>query len=336
MGLLRAQAYMYADTKLSNFYMENGMAKTLLYPTYRKALKRGAPKPEPGIVRALQYMNETENKSFYYGFEYGLVTKRKRVLRNTNHACHAEMSVWAPGAQAVWSKMPGPKDHKDDENERHVTMYSPRDRKIVMAWNDWLVHRSPWKSVFVQTTTKFTFWRGFVTHANVPANFLVNALIATRTPSEYIEKVRVWYSLRQAGCHEDMAFLLCIVFNANGNVNPGSEGHLALEMGEITTDTAERFCFKGPHHLNEPYNLQTDYYPCNAIWQGGGVPFVRHIKQTYEPAKDRGDAPRRMFMVADYENDKVYSMDDLARIGKLEYERMKRNVRKDNPKKAAA
>jgi len=274
--------------------------------------------------KALEYLDKHQNNSYYYQFEYGVVKKDGDIYVSPNKACHAQMHSMPKDCTAIWSKFPKP-GHGYHGDKVKIT-------EQTLKFNDWLLHRSPWAQVFVPTTTEFATKKGFViADLNQAANLIVNALIATRIPSEHYWEVARWNDLVDAGVHENMAFILTVSFGREGVKLSGGIGHHPLDPNELTMEAVEAFMNGTPKGCNHPYVKNQDYKPCNKVWGGNikgdfnyqGNPYGCYIEKQYPIKKEAG---ARMFRVSDDAYMK-YPLARLVEIGITETGRILKDAR---------
>lgn len=263
--------------------------------------------------KALEYLNTEENNSFYYMFEYGPVNgvKNPKVVMTTNRACHAEMSQYKE-AKAIWSKNPKA-GHKQAV-----------PKKVQEAWTEWLLKRSPWSKIPIQTTVEFALKKGFVIQdMDIPANYLVNFLIATRMPCEHGEHVNRWYKFTKAGVPENVAFILGCFTNDKGQSICPNYGHHPFDSGCFHMTAVENFVKGEIARPNQPYSKSPLYYPCNSVWyKEKGTDFELYIKERYHKLIPKQSKDTRIFKVNNEETKYQFTFDQWVEIGKLEHKRI--------------
>lgn len=274
------------------------------------------------INKAYDFLDKQENNSYYYHFEYGLINEDGKPFAATNHACHAEMSSLKGKPAAVWSKYPKPGyGHNVDE-------------AAVLAFNDWLVHRSPWnKAVMPDMNTKFVIKKGVVCPVNIPANYLVNFLIATRIACEHPKHVIWWNKLVNAGVNEDMAFVFgCLLAHASINaVNISISKTFGFSHHPFELFTKERVSNFINHKIANPsknYEDNKDYRPCTAVWGNKtGYCYSQFLMETY-PDKGAVKSVRTFLVGVNYDGEMVsHTFAEWAEIANIEHKRITHDVK---------
>lgn len=119
--------------------------------------------------------------------------------------------------------------------------------EVETAYTDWLLGKSPYKSVFVENRLE----KGaeyFTCRANVPSNLLVGGLIAYRAIREYPDIVVAWHELVVAGGDPNLSFLIAHALPGIGEsdltTNCIREGghHQAVCSSLTTRQGAKAFC----------------------------------------------------------------------------------------------
>lgn len=264
---------------------------------------------------AYEFMNNNPNNSKYYHFEYGVVNSVGKVIESQNHACHAAMSGFK-NVTAVWSRMP----HGGDQ-ENHAWRKAKSDpvKEITIRYLDWLLNSSPWAGVADNTDPEWAYEKGFViTRVDLPANYLVNFLIATRIPSEWSESVIRWTKLVDAGVPATMAFVLANFFGDDGKWNVCS-GHHPFDLPYV--DLVENFVLGKIKNPNKPYNVNPNYFPCNKVWGDCVGDYYDFLLKTY--GADEKRANTRVFNVRGYDDPlPKFSFERLVEIGIKEHKRI--------------
>jgi len=83
---------------------------------------------------------------------------------------------------------------------------------VANTYYSWLFNKSPWRSVFMNTSAKSAYDYGIVTRTNVPGNLLLGGLIASRLPTEHGTRAELWGLLSKAGCNKNFAVLLSYMY----------------------------------------------------------------------------------------------------------------------------
>lgn len=126
----------------------------------------------------------------------------------------------------------------------------------------WLVNESNWKDVFLSKDAEDILDRGYVARVDGPINFLVNALIATRFPTEkycvgFDRRWLVFQELLAAGLNYNEAFLFAHIYNTVNQsslypitFSPLSTGHNSLRMSPFNKTYFNNFLRNRPQNLS--------------------------------------------------------------------------------------
>lgn len=284
-----------------------------------KVKKARAIKP---LLRAYRYLEKAENDSMMSNFKFGTVFDNK-VIKNKFHGCHVDMQEAYLGAkpEAVWSMTPKPANGLS--------------REAYVAWCDYLVKRSPWKyCVVADITAEFVADHGVICPTNVPANFLVNMLIATRMPCEHHTHVARWYKFVKDGIQEDIAVIFATLLGSGNRLNEYmGVGHHPFDM--FTEESVANFLHHNYASPNPNYIDKKNYFPASGGWMSGlennkrrnvweipeGQRYHKILKKKYP--KD-GDANKGRTFVVQVGGDKAieYTHEEWCVIANKEYERL--------------
>ena len=283
-----------------------------------KAVAAVEPKPLDAIEIARKYMLETPRGDELSRF--GTVVKNGALRINKFTGCHAEISdnmSMGPQPQVVWSYTPKPRAELSKEAYQH--------------WCDYLVHRSPWKQVVIaDLDTDFVMNKGVICPTNVPANFLVNLLIATRMSCEHHQHVERWDKLVEGGANEDMAVIFACMMSGGGDrmsISPFcGNGHHPFD--HFSTSIVKNFVNHRYASPNKNYVEAKVYHPCSAGWADGAT--AKHLlnnneKYFYELRKlydKAAGGENRMFRVSNEDVPITHTFNEWVEIINKEHERL--------------
>lgn len=102
----------------------------------------------------------------------------------------------------------------------------------------WLYGSSPWKDAFITKDPKEAYERGCVLTADVPANYLLGALMAGRFVGEHQENLLSWNILVEEGCDPSIAFVMSYgLFTSKGSdtikVDRGYQSHGVFYSNDV-------------------------------------------------------------------------------------------------------
>lgn len=212
-------------------------------------------KPAPPPPKSLaQLLKEAQgNRGRISTCSYAIMNDKGVVKYQVNDICHARIRPYDfPGKLTGVSLMvkAHAKRIRDDESAEKEALYL---RAI-----DYILHRSPWSSVFTNKDFKKNF--GCVDlDVNRGINAVACAAIALRTCSEYTANNTVFCALADAGVNEHIAYIV-----AHGCMNKGignnTGGHHVFSGNCLTTTVLE--FFKTGKFLNEgtPYKDNKNRY----------------------------------------------------------------------------
>jgi hypothetical protein len=164
--------------------------------------------------RVLDTLEELIGNEDYHGQEVARYAYRKNgTIMSRTGPCHSALNhgdvvdvlATSPNITA-WRDV----DKWGAGRHDQCIMGSAGSMKKFRAWWEYLVHDSPWESCFL---TKELTEKGVLMDCSQPANWVMAAIIATRHPHEYPQRVLVWYDAVQAG--GDPLALMALVENIN-------------------------------------------------------------------------------------------------------------------------
>lgn len=190
---------------------------------------------------------------------YGVVNADGKIIHNKFTGCHADLGgrdYFGPNPRAIFSWVPKPNGALSKEAFQH--------------WSDYLAHRSPWTKVMVAgLPTELVMEEGVVCPTNVPANFLVNLLIATRMPCEHYAHVAKWHELVKAGANEDMAVIFACMMGAGNKISEHcGNGHHPFDC--FSNNMVKNFVNHDYANPNPLYEKAPAYHPCSGGWGNKG------------------------------------------------------------------
>lgn len=151
------------------------------------------------------------------------------------------------------------------------------EEKILFA--DWMINKSPYKECFLNPSAEDCL-SGWVMNLHSPAKILVGACIATRTPSEFPNRFRIWLDLVNAGVDPSEAYVYCLFMSTNGKdeyyFTQGGCGHTSM-----STYGGKRYYtkfLKGNYDKELPKWMGTFKYgfDSNSVWGDGNGEQVFH------------------------------------------------------------
>jgi len=185
--------------------------------------------------------------------------KGKVVYRDYHAACHAGLQRTG-GKQAAYIltavKAPRPKEGLTSE--------------ILTAFINYLTGYSPFADAFVVKDAEWIRANGYILTANVSAQMVAGACIATRQCWEYPHMIAAWYGLMEQGLDANTAFL----FGCRASLNNGKwkfaqagTGHTVFRIDQMPEKAIINFIDGKPVKQNDkPYSQKTDYYGVNNLW----------------------------------------------------------------------
>lgn len=105
--------------------------------------------------------------------------------------------------------------------------------KTVQYW-EWLVHESPWADIFLTKSLAEAEDGGVLIDVDTPANVAMLAIIATREPHEFPNRIEIWYDLVQSGADPYVSTLFMESIHKDGKT---------LEIAE-SGDIHDMFSFR--------------------------------------------------------------------------------------------
>lgn len=146
------------------------------------------------------------------------------------------------------------------------------DENVARDFIDYLVNRSCYMDAFASKDVDFILANGFICNTDVPANLLAAGLIASRRMWEYAYVCRGWFSMKEAGVHEDVAFGLAhsLKFN-NGEVSHyETSGHCSVNGGALNMATLKNMMERNIKRKRTNYIDDTEYIGVHDLYFEGG------------------------------------------------------------------
>src|ERR1700675_368550 len=218
-------------------------------------------------IQVLSKLSSTTSAMFTFGYI-------DHLGRNHRHRwdCYAPFGdkKWLKRPIAIWAVFHHPKQDKIMELKTRTYL-------------EWLISKeiSPWRSMLPIKYNK-QFWNVdfiydhglLISNLDTPANLLVNFLIATRLPYEYVSKLDRWWDLVGQGVHPSIAYVYVHLFDffgreKNFKIKPWNDGHVAIDGLDINQDNFDRFVLGKPYKENfiHPFKIVGGYLPCNIVWR---------------------------------------------------------------------
>jgi len=255
------------------------------------------PKPKPQHVIRQDHLNQGTRALMKYDsltayrYTYGFVRPEQDHDSNTiEGACHSSC-YGIKGAHIIWSVYPR-RATLDSYHERQPSgKFDPKPEtfEMEMPYIRWLVSPkySPWRKLIPAKpdvavlgkdhidvwSPEFVYRHGFVCRTGAPANFLVNFLIAGRTPYEWNFVADTWWKLVKDGVHPSVAYWFAGAYRPKTNKVAileayAVDNHFPLDAGDQSHHGLQRFVDGDPipNVLNQPFFESGTYTPNNAIW----------------------------------------------------------------------
>ncbi len=170
-------------------------------------------------------------------------------------------------------------------------------------WWNWLMHESPWRDAYVtKPDVEEAGTHGVVIDVNMPSNLAMFAIIATRHPHEYPQRVRAWSrGVRMGGDPLGMA-LLQECFSVHEGIHGanimnfdrvGGGIHDMFDTSKITDEGIRQFLAWEPIHLNPPLTVSGNFSGIHLLWDSSSEwrettdTFVRRGLNVIKPKKRR-------------------------------------------------
>jgi hypothetical protein len=253
---------------------------------------------------------------------YGVVNADGKIVHTQFTGCHATLGdahFFGQAPRAIFSWVPKPSVGLSKEAFEH--------------WSDYLAHRSPWTKVMIAgLPTELVMNEGVVCPTNVPANFLVNLLIATRMPCEHPNHVKKWHELVEAGAQEDLAVIFaCMMGGGNKIAEHSGNGHHPFDC--FTNHIVKNFVNHDYANPNPIYEKARAYHPCSGGWDEKGAEYANDygmskdrkyfftLKKLYDKAA--GDEGRMFKVRANGETPIEHTLKEWVDIINVEHKRLK-------------
>lgn len=212
-------------------------------------------KPAPPPPKSLaQLLKEAQDKEGYIGMcSYAIMNDKGAVKYQVNDICHARIRPYNfPGKYTCVSLMV--QYHSDKIRKQE----SPEAEALYLRAIDYILHRSPWSSIYINKDFKNNF--GCVDlDVNRGIHAVACAAIALRTCSEYTANNKTFCALVDAGVNEHVAYIIAHSCMSKG-VGNNSGGHHVLSTA-CTLNSVMSF-FKTGKFLDEgtPYKDNKEQY----------------------------------------------------------------------------
>ena len=190
-----------------------------------------------------QLLKEAQVKMAHIGTcSYAIMNDNGRVMYHVNDVCHARISPYnLPGEYTGVSLMVEAHAAKIRDQE------SPENEALYLRAIDYILHRSPWSSIYINKDFKKNF--GCVDlDVNRGVNAVACAAIALRTCSEYTSSNKVFAALVDAGVNEHIAYIVAHGCMSKG-VGNNTGGHHVFSSSCLTSTVFE--FFKTSKFINE-------------------------------------------------------------------------------------
>ena len=201
--------------------------------------------------------------------------------RVENKACHKGLHKWFfSGDQLLVARVQRQKAVATISLLPHVQTEGP----AAASFYQWLFNESPYRSVFMNSSYKSALDYGIITRTNKPSNLMLGGLIASRIPTEFGDRLPLWYALVKRGCDKNLAFVLCHCASLEGG-RVGYNvlcGHNALEMGEQSLSAIRNFIVGKLVNPQATYDNTLQYTGVTELWgvaQGVKCAFLKNIER---------------------------------------------------------
>jgi hypothetical protein len=205
-----------------------------------------------------QFVRKAEASKSHNAF-FGWLNKDGRLAGTDSGACHAGFHRGAGDKTKLSYGLSCPRIGKRRDQTK-------RDQ---MRYIDWVVNTSPWRSAFVTHDPEEIYKTCYVLHLDIPCNFLMGALITSRSVNETYsttvgERIRGWNKLVEMGIDPTRAHLYVSMFSNFGDVwkaTSAQGGHWPLDVSCYD----ESYIYNYLH--DNPINLGVDYTKSNSMFQ---------------------------------------------------------------------
>lgn len=156
-------------------------------------------------------------------------------------------------------------------------------REAVVAYLDYVMHESPYSSVFVSVDTEYALKRKFVAvSTHTPSNLMVAGLVATRAIWERDYVPVVFYDLVRKGIDKHIAFIAAFAITTSSDRESTISksypmGHVPLDVTCMKKDAILSFSKGKAKRLNKPLREKADYHGLNDLFTGGKGKSVRYV-----------------------------------------------------------
>lgn len=174
-------------------------------------------------------------------------------------------------------------------------------KKQMLEFIDWMVNRSPWCRIFVDKDPESILKLGYLVDAAHPANFIANAMMATRFftesyyPDDVVRRTQSYFALLDIGCTENEAFFFAHLYAGSGTskiwpikFSRRSSGHSVFFSGYYNKQYVLNFLNGTPDYLQKCKVSDGRGYESNSINKVWGPylgnkedkfgEFLRHLK----------------------------------------------------------
>jgi len=178
-----------------------------------------------------------------------------KLVFSQNHACHAGLNC----SRSVLTK-----DMKMVISGFQKCAATEKEKRIFI---DYMLNKSPWKEVFLNPDVDHVLTNHWWADANAPSNFLANALVATRLPTEFPSCFKVFLSLLKEGLSGDEAYLMSLLLSESGDTFSWSpkSGHICFNFRGFNS-VYKRFIDHNPKDVGPPFKEKRGYTSNNGVW----------------------------------------------------------------------
>lgn len=263
--------------------------------------------------RESQYNHEELSQYSIYGLKRGDTKPSHKAYFG---ACHSYMSAYdkievlvtSPNVQH-WRTKEG---YGAGRGAQCVRGTEDEVYQGCVMWWEWLVNASPWAPVFLEKSLEVAEATGVQVNCDLPSNYVMQALIASREPHEYTGRVALWADVVNAGGDPlGMAVLMeetQVKLQKNGDdkflvIEKKESGdiHDMFSVGEMNAAALTNL-FRGVQKKkNPPLTVSGRYHGVFGLWGDGPGSPVRKViasmptdatirAQKYQPGKGYFDA----------------------------------------------
>lgn len=217
-----------------------------------------APPPPKSLARLLK---EEQDKRGRIGLcSYAIMNNKGVVKYQVNDICHARIRPYN-----LHGKYTGVSLMVEYHAEKIREDSSPKEEALYLRAIDYILHRSPWASIYINKDFKKNF--GCVDlDVNRGINAVACAAIALRTCSEYVPSNEVFCALVDAGVNEHIAYIIAHSCMSKGVGNNNGGHHVfsaACTLNSVLSFfKTGKFLYEGaPYKDNkERYNVVSSQF----------------------------------------------------------------------------